>query len=103
MTGEVGGKYIARELEKALSPHLNKPIYLTFDLDWFDPSQMPGTGTPEPGGYSWEDFARVVNVLRKHQIVGADIVELSPQLDQSGISSVLAAKTTRTLLLLMGK
>ena len=77
------------------------PLYLTVDLDWFDPAVMPGTGTPEPGGFLWKHFAELVNELRNHNLVGADVVELAPQLDPSGISSVLAAKVTRSLLLLM--
>ena len=78
-----------------------RPIYLTVDLDWFDPAVMPGTGTPEPGGFVWNDFAAVINELRHHRLMGADVVELAPQLDPSGSSSVLAAKVTRSLLLLM--
>ena len=74
----------------------------TVDLDWFDPAVLPGTGTPEPGGYHWSDFASLIGVLRDHHLVAADVVELSPQLDTSGISSVLAAKVTRSLLLLLG-
>ena len=77
------------------------PLYMTVDLDWFDPAVMPGTGTPEPGGFLWHHFSELVNELRNHNLVGADVVELAPQLDPSGISSVLAAKVTRSLLLLM--
>ena len=88
-------------LEAALQPLQGRPIYLTVDLDWFDPAVMPGTGTPEPGGYHWRDFAALVTVLRSHNLVAADVVELAPQLDTSGISSVLAAKVTRSLLLLL--
>ena len=80
-----------------------KPLYLTVDLDWFDPAVMPGTGTPEPGGFLWQHFAELVSELRHHPLVGADVVELAPQLDPSGISSVLAAKVTRSLLLLMAQ
>jgi len=89
-------------LQQALAPLKGRPLYLTVDLDWFDPSVLPGTGTPEPGGYHWSDFARLVEVLREHHLVAADVVELAPQLDTSGISSVLAAKVTRSLLLLLG-
>ena len=92
----------SKELKEVLNPHLGKPIYLTLDLDWFDPSIMPGTGTPEPGGFLWEDFAAVIDVLKKHYLVGADVVELSPPFDPSGISSILAAKVTRSLLILLG-
>ena len=91
----------AKSLKKALSPFLGKPIYISIDLDWFDPSVIPGTGTPEPGGYSWNDFAEVIDVLKEHKIVAGDIVELAPQLDPSGISSITAAKVTRSLLLLL--
>lgn len=80
-----------------------RPIYLTVDLDWFDPAVMPGTGTPEPGGFVWNDFAAVINELNNHRLIGADVVELAPQLDPSGISSVLAAKVTRSLLLLLAQ
>ena len=93
----------ATALDKALTPHLGKPIYMTVDLDWFDPSVMPGTGTPEPGGFFWKDFASVIDVLQKHQLIAADIVELAPQLDPSGISSILAAKVSRSLLMLLNK
>ncbi len=89
------------ELESALKVYKGRPLYITIDLDWFDPSVMPGTGTPEPGGFLWNDFAAVVEILRDHQIVAADIVELAPQIDPSGISSVLAAKVTRSLIMLM--
>ena len=89
-------------LAAALQPLQGRPLYLTVDLDWFDPAVLPGTGTPEPGGYLWTDFAALVNVLRQHQLVAADVVELAPHLDPSGVSSVLAAKVTRSLLLLLG-
>ena len=91
-----------KALATALEPLRGRPLYLTVDLDWFDPAVLPGTGTPEPGGYLWSDFAALVDVLRRHQLVAADVVELAPQLDPSGVSSVLAAKVTRSLLLLLG-
>ena len=93
----------AKYLEEALKSFKGAPIYLTFDLDWFDPSIMPGTGTPEPGGYFWGDFAAVVDVIKSHNLIGADVVELSPKFDNSGISSVLAAKVIRSLIMLLNK
>ena len=98
------GRLVAIEqMASALAPLRGKPLYLTVDLDWFDPAIMPGTGTPEPGGFLWSHFAALVEELRHHQLVGADVVELAPQLDHSGVSSVLAAKVTRSLLLLLGR
>lgn len=97
------GRLVAIErMAEALRPLRGRPLYLTVDLDWFDPAVMAGTGTPEPGGFHWPDFAALVEELRQHQLVGADVVELAPQLDPSGVSSVLAAKVTRSLLLLLG-
>ncbi len=87
----------------ALAPLRGRPLYLTVDLDWFDPAALPGTGTPEPGGFHWTHFAELVEELRHHQLVAADVVELAPQLDPSGVSAVLAAKVTRSLLLLLGR
>ncbi|MDA7433197.1 agmatinase [Synechococcus sp. AH-601-N10] len=92
-----------QDIPNRMSTLRGRPIYLTVDLDWFDPAVMPGTGTPEPGGFIWNDFAAVINELRHHRLMGADVVELAPQLDPSGISSVLAAKVTRSLLLLMAR
>ena len=92
---------LATSLRQALAPHQGKPLYLTVDLDWFDPAVMPGTGTPEPGGFLWPHFAALIEVLQEHQLVAADVVELAPQLDPSGISSVLASKVTRSLLMLL--
>ncbi|MFN9546393.1 MAG: agmatinase [Cyanobacteriota bacterium] len=91
----------AAAMATALEPHRGRPLYLTVDLDWFDPAVMPGTGTPEPGGFFWPDFAALVEELRHHQLVAADVVELAPQLDPSGVSAVLAAKVARSLLLLL--
>ncbi len=91
----------AKYLEEALNNFKENPIYLTCDLDWFDPSIMPGTGTPEPGGYFWRDFAAIIEVLKSRKLIGADVVELSPRLDNSGISSILAAKVIRSLIMLL--
>lgn len=77
-----------------------RPVYLTVDLDVFDPACFPGTGTPEPGGIDWWTFQRFLLVMRGCHIVGLDAVELAPQLDASGCSSVLAAKAVREMLLL---
>jgi agmatinase len=98
------GRLVAIEaMAAALLPLRGRPLYLTVDLDWFDPAVLPGTGTPEPGGFLWRDFANLVEELRHHHLVAADVVELAPQLDPSGVSSVLAAKVVRSLLLLLDR
>jgi agmatinase len=59
-----------------LSPH----VYLTIDLDGFDPSIVPATGTPEPGGLDWSQVTSLVRAVGDHKkIVGMDVVELLPQ------------------------
>ena len=81
----------------------NLPIYLTIDLDWFDPSLLSGTGTPEPGGFFWNDFEVILETLKSLNIVASDIVELSPDIDSSGVSSVVAAKVLRSLIMILEK
>ena len=98
------GRLVAIErMAEALQPLRGKPLYLTVDLDWFDPAVMAGTGTPEPGGFHWRDFAALVDELRNHNLVAADVVELAPMLDPSGVSSVLASKVVRSLLFLLDR
>lgn len=79
----------------------NRPIYLTLDLDYFDPCYMPGTGTPEAGGEDFSSFVNIMKLLASKNLVGADVVELSPEIDKTGNSSVFAAKVVREVLLSM--
>ena len=76
-----------------------RPIYLTFDLDYFDPCILPGTGTPEPGGENFHSFLKLIKILDSKNFVGADIVELSPELDPSNVSSIVATKVVREIIL----
>ncbi|MBI4467031.1 MAG: agmatinase [Acidobacteria bacterium] len=65
----------APEVVAALSPH----VYLTIDLDAFDPALMPATGTPEPGGLSWEQVTGLLRLVgRQRKLVALDVVELLP-------------------------
>jgi agmatinase len=79
----------------------NKPVFLTIDLDVLDPSILPGTGTPEPGGMTFVELQTWLKVLQPLHFVGGDLVELSPHYDASGVSSVVAAKALREALLTM--
>jgi agmatinase len=78
-----------------------RPVYLTIDIDVFDPSLVSGTGTPEAGGIFFADFLSLLPYLRKLNIVGCDLVELAPEIDPSGVSSAVAALLVRELLLLL--
>lgn len=77
----------------------NRPIYLTLDLDFFDPAYLPGTGTPEAGGETFHSFIKLMKILKNKNFVGADIVELSPSIDPTGNSDVFAAKVLRETVL----
>ena len=76
------------------------PIYLSVDLDVLDTSVFPGTGTPEAGGVSFTALLdSMMAVCKKGNVVAADINELAPNLDHSGVSTATACKTLRELLL----
>lgn len=78
-----------------------KPLYVTFDMDVFDPSLVPGVGNPEPNGFTWRDFIRTARGLNFLNVVGFDVVGLAPQYDSTGISAVIAASTVRELMLVL--
>lgn len=87
-------------LENILTDIKDKPVYLTLDLDVLDPSVFPGTGTPEPGGVSFEDLRKAVSlVCSSTKVVACDVNELSPHYDSSGISTITACKIIREMLL----
>ena len=75
------------------------PVYFTIDLDILDPSEFPGTGTPEAGGVTFLELLDAIRAVGKLNIVGMDVNELSPIYDPSGRSTALACKTLRELLL----
>lgn len=87
-------------LEERMNALGDKPVYFTVDLDVLDPSVFPGTGTPEPGGVSFEALRRAVTlVCSRCNVVGCDVNELSPPYDPSGVSNAVAAKVVREMLL----
>lgn len=75
------------------------PVYFTIDLDCLDPSAFPGTGTPEAGGVSFVQLLKAIRTVCSANIVGADLNELAPALDPSGVSTATACKVLRELLL----
>lgn len=79
------------------------PVYVSIDLDVLDPSVFPGTGTPEPGGISFLSLLGGLHLLRGLNIVGADLNELAPHYDISGVSTAVACKTLRELLLILAQ
>lgn len=87
----------ASEVAAALS---GRPVYFTLDLDVLDPSVFPGTGTPEAGGVFFRELLQaVLSVCRGCRVIGCDVNELCPPFDQSGVSTAVAGKIVREMLL----
>lgn len=74
------------------------PLYVTLDMDVFDPSLVPGVGNPEPMGLTYREFVQLLRGLVWHKLVGFDVVELAPEYDQTGVSAVVAASAVRDLM-----
>ncbi|CUM66584.1 uncharacterized protein PRCAT00004253001 [Priceomyces carsonii] len=79
----------------------NNKVYITVDVDCLDPSVAPGTGTVEPGGFTTRELLTILGGLEGLQIIGADIVEVSPIYDQGEITTAAASEIGRSLLELM--
>ena len=78
------------------------PTYITFDIDCLDPSCAPGTGTPVPGGLTTYETQQILRALKVKNLVGADIVEVSPPFDPSEITSLAGVDTMFEMLCMMG-
>jgi agmatinase len=90
-TGELsnrGFEDVLKEIRKTIG---NTPCFLTFDIDFVDPSFAPGTGTPEIGGFSSYDTLKMIRSLTEFNFIGYDVVEVLPSYDPSQITSLLAA------------
>ena len=85
---ELGAKGI---IERILT-HVgtDKPVYLSVDIDVIDPGLAPGTGTPEPGGWTTRELIRILRGIEGLNVVGADIVEVSPAYDGASETTALA-------------
>lgn len=92
-------KFHVQTINEAVKTIGEAPVYVTLDLDAVDPSEFPGTGTPEAGGLRFTELLEALLALRPLNIVAFDICELSPHYDHSGASTALACKTLREMLL----
>ena len=88
----------AAALEKILAIVGDRPTYLTFDIDGLDPAFAPGTGTPVPGGLSTAQALQMIRGMAPVNLIGMDIVEVSPPFDQSELSALAAAHIAVDLL-----
>lgn len=99
-TERFSARTLPEMLEKIDQTSPDHPIYVTVDLDVLDPSEFPGTGTPEAGGMRFEELrAALDSILNGYDVIGMDIVELAPNLDPTGRSTALACKLLRECLL----
>ncbi len=88
---EAMGMGLARILKEIKDRVQGKSVYVTLDIDSIDPAFAPGTGTPEVGGFSSYQMLHLLRGLKGLNLVGADLVEVSPPFDHSNITSILAA------------
>ena len=84
---------------RALKGINDKPLYISLDLDVLDPSLLPGTGNPEPGGIDFNEIIRGLQILARTRVIGFDVVELSPDHDPSEVSSIVTAQLVREMIL----
>lgn len=94
-------KFTANTLPEIVRQIGKRPVYLTVDLDVLDPSIFSGTGTPEPGGLTFNALIEALRAMKGLNIVAADAVELAPHYDHSGVSTAVACKLVREMTLLM--
>lgn len=94
-------QFSLKELMEVIPELLKHPVYLSLDLDAFDPALLSATGTPEAGGISFPEYVNFLKTLSEIQIVGCDMVELSPKIDPTGNSTIHAAKILRELLMIL--
>jgi guanidinopropionase len=79
------------------------PTYFTYDIDSIDPAFAPGTGTPEIGGFTSREALQLIRGFRHIDLIGADMVEVSPPLDQSGTTALVGASIAFELLCLLAE
>lgn len=85
--------------DEAIDAMRGSPVYISLDMDVFDPACVPGLGTPEAGGIFYRDFMGFIPGIKSLDIVGMDVLEISPEYDPLGNSSIFAAKVIRELIL----
>ncbi len=90
--GQASVRSLVRRLKR-------RPVYISLDLDVFDPGFLPGVGTPEPGGITFQQFLSLLKELRPLHVIGFDIVELTPDYDPTQISAVTASVILREMIL----
>lgn len=99
LSGIYTHKFDLATLPEVVGRLQGRPVYFTLDLDVLDPSIFPGTGTPEAGGITFKELMEGILLLRRLDVVAFDINELAPNYDHSGVSTAVACKVLREVLL----
>ncbi len=94
---------LERVIEEARRVVGDGPTYVSFDVDGLDPVYAPGTGTPEIGGFTTHEAQRMLRGLRGLNIVGGDVVEVSPPFDPTGMTALVGATMMYEILCLMAE
>lgn len=102
-TAEVVEKGIPFAIQEARSVVGDEPTYFTFDIDCIDPAYAPGTGTPEIGGFTTREALQLVRGFRHLNLVGGDVVEVSPPFDHSGVTALAGATIAFEILCLLAE
>lgn len=97
---DIGWKAVAEQAKAIVG---DGPVYLTFDVDGLDPAYTPGTGTPESGGITMREAQRLLREFAGVNIIGADVVEVSPPLDPSGMTAMNGATILFEILCLLAE
>ncbi len=92
---ELGLRTVIEEMRRVVG---DGPTYVTFDIDSLDPAYAPGTGTPEIGGFTTREAVTVIRALQGLNLIGADVVEVSPPFDPSGLTALTGASVMFELL-----
>lgn len=100
--GTITGGGLGAAVAAAARRLAGRPVYVTIDIDVVDPSAAPATGSPEPGGPPAAEVLAALLPLAASRVVGFDIVEVAPPLDVADITSLLAAKLAREMLIIAG-
>ena len=90
-------------VERMLARLGDRPVYVSIDIDVLDPAAAPGTGTPEAGGLTSRELLHTLRALTSRNVVGADIVEVSPPYDHAEITGIAASHAAYELLAVMAK
>jgi agmatinase len=102
-TDDVAGLGVAAITERVLARVGDAPVYVSVDIDVLDPAHAPGTGTPEAGGLTSRELLALVRSLAPAEVVGADVVEVSPAYDHAEITAIAAAHVLYELVTLLAR